>query len=517
MWGSGSITTARASCCAATRRWWRIRAKSWSSADTGCRAAASRDTWPWRTTGKRMSDDDTPEAILARAADRARRMSLPYAGAVTPAEAHRLAETGAAKIVDVRTPPEWEQVGHVKGAPLIEWPLSGEPGAVGPFVSRWGRALLAPEGLHARVHDGAWLHREIEARIRQAQREGARDQRRRARLAPRVGGRHRGDVGLQGRVSDPRRSRPQGGQPLRHDPSERQRHVDGALGLRDRPEEEDPPHHHVPGEHRAQLRRDPARDRFDAVDRQPQCRDPGQLEAGRGRGHLALDPGSRGAQEEIPEGVQDAQALPAHDPAARPLRAAAGREHARVFPGLRGKNPRQWGPMIPWLRGEQPFPPVSKALKSPNGLLCAGGDLAPHRVVEAYRHGIFPWYSEGDPILWWSPDPRMVLFPAELKVSRSLRRTLARRTFETRFDTAFRSVIEACSAPRAGHSGTWIVPEMVEAYVALHELGFAHSVESWQDGVLVGGLYGIGLGRAFFGESMFSRADEADAVEPAHQ
>jgi len=168
--------------------------------------------------------------------------------------------------------------------------------------------------------------------------------------------------------------------------------------------------------------------------------------------------------------------------------------------------------MIPWLRGEQPFPPVSKALKSPNGLLCAGGDLAPHRVVEAYRHGIFPWYSEGDPILWWSPDPRMVLFPAELKVSRSLRRTLARRTFETRFDTAFRSVIEACSAPRAGHSGTWIVPEMVEAYVALHELGFAHSVESWQDGVLVGGLYGIGLGRAFFGESMFSRADDASKV-----
>jgi leucyl/phenylalanyl-tRNA---protein transferase len=168
--------------------------------------------------------------------------------------------------------------------------------------------------------------------------------------------------------------------------------------------------------------------------------------------------------------------------------------------------------MIPWLRAEQPFPPVSKALKSPNGLLCAGGDLSARRLVEAYRHGIFPWYSEGDPILWWSPDPRMVLFPAELKVSRSLRRTLARGPFETRFDSAFRSVIEACSAPRAGHSGTWIVPEMVEAYVALHELGFAHCVESWRDGVLVGGLYGIGLGRAFFGESMFSRADDASKV-----
>lgn len=168
--------------------------------------------------------------------------------------------------------------------------------------------------------------------------------------------------------------------------------------------------------------------------------------------------------------------------------------------------------MIPWLHGDEPFPPVSKALKSPNGLLCAGGDLAPGRLLEAYRHGIFPWYSQGDPILWWSPDPRMVLFPGELKVSRSLRKTLARRVFETRVDTAFRAVIEACAEPRGPRGGTWIVPEMIEAYVRLHELGFAHSVESWRDGELVGGLYGIELGRVFFGESMFARAPDASKV-----
>jgi leucyl/phenylalanyl-tRNA---protein transferase len=168
--------------------------------------------------------------------------------------------------------------------------------------------------------------------------------------------------------------------------------------------------------------------------------------------------------------------------------------------------------MIPWLRGDAPFPPVSKALRSPNGLLCAGGELSPERIVLAYSQGIFPWYSEGDPILWWSPDPRMVLFPAELKVSRSLRRSLARGGYETRIDTAFRDVIEACAEPRDGQSGTWIVPEMVEAYVRLHELGFAHSVESWRGGELVGGLYGMALGKAFFGESMFARAPDASKV-----
>jgi leucyl/phenylalanyl-tRNA--protein transferase len=168
--------------------------------------------------------------------------------------------------------------------------------------------------------------------------------------------------------------------------------------------------------------------------------------------------------------------------------------------------------VIPWLRGNAPFPPVEKALKSPNGLLCAGGDLSPKRIIDAYSHGIFPWFSEGDPILWWSPDPRMVLFPDELKVSRSLRKTVAKDLYETRIDTAFRNVIENCAAPRPNQSGTWIVPAMVDAYTELHELGFAHSVESWRDDELVGGLYGIAMGKVFFGESMFSRAPDASKV-----
>ena len=168
--------------------------------------------------------------------------------------------------------------------------------------------------------------------------------------------------------------------------------------------------------------------------------------------------------------------------------------------------------MIPWLRGDAPFPPVSKALRSPNGLLCAGGDLSTKRLLEAYRHGIFPWFSEGDPILWWSPDPRMVLFPEELKVSRSLRKAVQRGPYETRFDTAFSDVMRACAEPRAGQHGTWIMPEMIAAYTALHHMGVAHSVESWLDGELVGGLYGIWLGKVFFGESMFSRATDASKV-----
>jgi leucyl/phenylalanyl-tRNA--protein transferase len=168
--------------------------------------------------------------------------------------------------------------------------------------------------------------------------------------------------------------------------------------------------------------------------------------------------------------------------------------------------------MIPWLRGNTPFPPVSRALASPNGLLCAGGDLSPARILDAYAHGIFPWFSEGDPILWWSPDPRMVLFPDELKVSRSLRKTLAHGAYEPRFDTAFRRVMEECAQPRDGQGGTWILPGMIDAYTALHESGFAHSVESWRDGELVGGLYGVALGRVFFGESMFTRATDASKV-----
>jgi leucyl/phenylalanyl-tRNA---protein transferase len=168
--------------------------------------------------------------------------------------------------------------------------------------------------------------------------------------------------------------------------------------------------------------------------------------------------------------------------------------------------------MIPWLRGDAPFPPVSKALRSPNGLLCAGGELTPQRLLEAYRHGIFPWFSEGDPILWWSPDPRMVLFPDELKVSRSLGKTLRRGIYETRVDTVFREVMQACAEPRDGQHGTWIMPEMIAAYTKLHHMGFAHSVESWQDGKLVGGLYGLALGKVFFGESMFMRAPDASKV-----
>jgi leucyl/phenylalanyl-tRNA--protein transferase len=168
--------------------------------------------------------------------------------------------------------------------------------------------------------------------------------------------------------------------------------------------------------------------------------------------------------------------------------------------------------VIAYLRPDDPFPPVSKALRSPNGLLCAGADLSPARLVDAYSRGIFPWFSEGEPILWWSPHPRMVLFPDELRVSRSLRRTLARATFETRFDTAFRAVMRECAAPRDGQAGTWIGPQMIEAYAQLHELGFAHSVESWRDGRLAGGLYGILIGRVFFGESMFARETDASKV-----
>jgi leucyl/phenylalanyl-tRNA--protein transferase len=168
--------------------------------------------------------------------------------------------------------------------------------------------------------------------------------------------------------------------------------------------------------------------------------------------------------------------------------------------------------MIPWLRGDAPFPPVSKALRNPNGLLCAGGDLSPERLVEAYSRGIFPWFSPGDPILWWSPDPRMVLFPGELKVSRSLRKSLARGAFETRFDSAFEEVMRQCAAPRDATGGTWIVPEMIAAYTELHRRGIAHSVESWREGELAGGLYGVALGQVFFGESMFARAADASKV-----
>jgi leucyl/phenylalanyl-tRNA--protein transferase len=161
---------------------------------------------------------------------------------------------------------------------------------------------------------------------------------------------------------------------------------------------------------------------------------------------------------------------------------------------------------------EAPFPNVNQAEKEPNGLLAVGGDLSPDRLLRAYRHGIFPWYSEGQPILWWSPDPRTVLFPDKMRISRSLRKTLRKQQFSVSMDMCFDKVIQACSSPRAHEDGTWITPEMMGAYHQLHELGQAHSVETWQGAELVGGLYGIALGKVFFGESMFSRVTDASKV-----
>lgn len=164
-----------------------------------------------------------------------------------------------------------------------------------------------------------------------------------------------------------------------------------------------------------------------------------------------------------------------------------------------------------------PFPPLSAALQEPNGLLAIGGDLSPRRLIAAYARGAFPWYSAGEPVLWWSPDPRMVLFPQELRVSRSLEKRLQRQDYEIRFDSAFRAVIEACAAtPRAGQDGTWIVPDMVEAYCRLHALGHAHSVETWMDGRLAGGLYGVAIGRMFYGESMFHHVADASKIAFVH-
>jgi len=169
------------------------------------------------------------------------------------------------------------------------------------------------------------------------------------------------------------------------------------------------------------------------------------------------------------------------------------------------------------LEDDTPFPGLGAALQDPNGLLAIGGDLSPRRLLAAYARGIFPWYSPGQPVLWWSPDPRMVLFPDELKVSRSLEKRLRRNDYEVRFDSAFREVMQACSAtPRPDQDGTWIVPEMVEAYCQLHALGHAHSVETWMDGKLVGGLYGVAIGRMFYGESMFHHATDASKIAFVH-
>jgi leucyl/phenylalanyl-tRNA--protein transferase len=172
--------------------------------------------------------------------------------------------------------------------------------------------------------------------------------------------------------------------------------------------------------------------------------------------------------------------------------------------------------MIPWIEADSPFPPPQAALRNPNGLLAAGGDLSPERLLAAYRQGIFPWYSEGDPILWWSPDPRMVLFPEEFNISHSLRKTLRNGRYTVHTDYAFEQVMRSCAAPREGANGTWIHEEMIAAYCELHRMGYAHSVETWMDGELVGGLYGIALGRMFYGESMFSRRTDASKIALAH-
>ena len=172
--------------------------------------------------------------------------------------------------------------------------------------------------------------------------------------------------------------------------------------------------------------------------------------------------------------------------------------------------------MIPWLGPRDPFPPLERALEEPNGLLAAGADLSVPRLVAAYENGIFPWYSDGQPLLWWSPDPRMVLVPAELKIPRSLKKRLAKRDYEVRADTAFEEVIHACAAPRPGQDGTWITGDMIVAYAALHRAGHAHSVETWIGGRLAGALYGVALGRMFYGESMFTNAPDASKIAFAH-
>jgi leucyl/phenylalanyl-tRNA--protein transferase len=169
--------------------------------------------------------------------------------------------------------------------------------------------------------------------------------------------------------------------------------------------------------------------------------------------------------------------------------------------------------VLAWVGAGEPFPPVERALKEPNGLLAAGGELSVARLLGAYRRGIFPWYSTPEPILWWSPDPRMVLFGAELKVSRSLAKNLRNKGFELRIDTAFPKVLEGCAVRE---EGTWLGKDMRKAYLALHRAGHAHSFETWRDGRLVGGLYGVAVGRLFCGESMFSLETDASKVALVH-
>ena len=171
---------------------------------------------------------------------------------------------------------------------------------------------------------------------------------------------------------------------------------------------------------------------------------------------------------------------------------------------------------VPWLEAESEFPSPNQALVSPNGLLAAGGDLSVGRLLTAYRSGIFPWYEKDQPLLWWSPDPRAVLKPNGLKISRSLRKRLRQASFRVFVNRDFPAVIRACAEPRSYERGTWITQEMNNAYIHLHELGHAHSIECYQDDELVGGLYGIGIGTMFFGESMFHRTTDASKVAFAH-
>jgi leucyl/phenylalanyl-tRNA--protein transferase len=165
--------------------------------------------------------------------------------------------------------------------------------------------------------------------------------------------------------------------------------------------------------------------------------------------------------------------------------------------------------VLTWLEANDPFPPVERALKDPNGLLAAGGELSVDRLLDAYRHGVFPWYSGAEPVLWWSPDPRMVLYCGELKVSRSLGKNLRNKGYEVRVDTAFAAVLEGCAQRE---EGTWLGTDMKRAYLRLHAAGHAHSFETWRGNELLGGLYGVAIGRMFYGESMFSRATDASKV-----
>ncbi|MCK4841740.1 MAG: leucyl/phenylalanyl-tRNA--protein transferase [Methylococcales bacterium] len=169
-------------------------------------------------------------------------------------------------------------------------------------------------------------------------------------------------------------------------------------------------------------------------------------------------------------------------------------------------------PILDPANPQQEFPNIETALTDPDGLLVMGGCLSSQRIVNAYKAGIFPWYSPGEPILWWSPNPRLILIPENLIISRSLKKTIRKQIFNITFDQAFAKVMQYCAAPRDEHTGTWISEEMTQAYTLLHRQGIAHSVEAWFDGELVGGLYGIAIGQVFYGESMFHKKTDASKV-----